>query len=265
MVRCAVCKYRHKEVCVHGFWFGVIFPEDDRSFKKLVDAWGLNGVKRQLLSVEAHERPDLIRSLVFEVDHRLRDRVRGVHGYVQQLEQQLGQLQLGPHPEPPDGEVEEEAEPTVPEVAEEVAAVTGDELRPFNNPEPEPEEGEAEEKPEAEPEVAEEVAAVTGDELQPFNNLEPEAEEGEPEVAEEVAAVTGDELQPFNNPKPEAEEGEPTVTQVAEEVAAVTGDELQPFNNPEAEAEEGEPEAEKGEATEHPPPYLMPKHSQQGC
>ena len=103
-VRCIVCKYKRKQVCDEGCRFSEIFPENDTNFKTMTDVWGINCVKRQVLSVKAHERPELVRSLMFEVNHRLRDQVHGVHGYVQQLEQQVAQLQgwlqLGPNPYP---------------------------------------------------------------------------------------------------------------------------------------------------------------------
>ena len=82
-VRCAVCKYRRKQVCDEGCRFGEIFPKNDTNFKTMADVWGINCMKRQVLFVEAHKRPELVHSLMFEVNHRLRDQVHGIHGYVQ--------------------------------------------------------------------------------------------------------------------------------------------------------------------------------------
>ncbi|XP_050272624.1 protein HAIKU1-like [Quercus robur] len=94
MVRCAVCKYSRKRNCVNNCAFAELFPaEDDVDFKDIATLWGLGNVKKLISSVDAQQRPKLIKSLVFEANHRLKDSVNGVLTYIIELEQKIADLE----------------------------------------------------------------------------------------------------------------------------------------------------------------------------
>lgn len=90
---CAACKFLRRK-CIRGCVFAPYFPpEDPQKFINVHKFFGASNVTKLLNDVLPHQRDDLVSSLAYEAEARIRDPVYGCSGVVAFLQRQINRLQ----------------------------------------------------------------------------------------------------------------------------------------------------------------------------
>nr|GMC52427.1 LOB domain-containing protein 12 [Ipomoea batatas] len=91
---CASCKLLRRR-CAKDCIFAPYFPPDDpHKFAIVHKIFGASNVSKMLQEVPVKQRGDVVSSLVYEADARVRDPVYGCVGAISYLQNQVSQLQM---------------------------------------------------------------------------------------------------------------------------------------------------------------------------
>ncbi|KAL7616501.1 LOB domain-containing protein 25 [Lactuca sativa] len=90
---CAACKFLRRK-CMPGCTFAPYFPpEDPQKFVNVHKLFGASNVTKLLSEVQPHQREDVVNSLSYEAEARVRDPVYGCVGIISILQRQIDVLQ----------------------------------------------------------------------------------------------------------------------------------------------------------------------------
>ncbi|GJU98176.1 lateral organ boundaries-like protein [Tanacetum coccineum] len=90
---CAACKFLRRK-CIPGCVFAPYFPpEDPQKFMNVHKIFGASNVTKLMNDVLPHQREDVVSSLAYEAEARIRDPVNGCVGIISYLQRQIDRLQ----------------------------------------------------------------------------------------------------------------------------------------------------------------------------
>ncbi|PWA95617.1 LOB domain-containing protein [Artemisia annua] len=90
---CAACKFLRRK-CIPGCVFAPYFPpEDPQKFMNVHKIFGASNVTKLMNDVLPHQREDVVSSLAYEAEARIRDPVHGCVGIISYLQRQVDRLQ----------------------------------------------------------------------------------------------------------------------------------------------------------------------------